>query len=250
MDELFAKRRGLVDEKISNINDLKTLFVLFHNEQRDNGSLESFYKINGKNIEAFCFSKIGYRDLMPIDHDVRYTEPQIFSFFELFYKYIGYGDEIFGKTEKYLYRTSANKILNNYSSGWELKEDGKIYELVNEGIDTLLEQKYEGIILEQHVNDIELAKKKFLEYGATLDDKKQALLLLAGALEYYRRSDMKTLLNSKDEGDLFNILNTYQLRHNRPDQKTNYDKEIYYPWMFYMFLSTFDAFAKLKERQK
>ncbi|MEM5668431.1 hypothetical protein AAHB59_04990 [Bacillus cereus] len=87
-----------------------------------------------------------------------------------------------------------------------------------------------------------------MRYGATLDDKKDALIRLGNIMEPLR-DEMKVTLSKDDTSDIFNLLNNFQLRHNNVKQKTDYDKEIYYSWMFYQMLAALDAFLKIKERE-
>ena len=51
-----------------------------------------------------------------------------------------------------------------------------------------------------------------------------------------------------DEGDLFNIVNNFGIRHHNDAQKTQYDKPIWYSWMFYYDLATIHAAVRLIER--
>ena len=58
------------------------------------------------------------------------------------------------------------------------------------------------------------------------------------------------MLTSKDESDLFNLANNFGIRHHKPDQKTDYDKPIWYSWMFYYYLSTIHACMRLIEKSE
>jgi len=77
-----------------------------------------------------------------------------------------------------------------------------------------------------------------------LDEKKDAIRDLADVLEYLRPR-LKDVLSSKDENDLFNLANNFGIRHHNANQKTDYDKEIWYPWMFYYYLATIRACISL-----
>ena len=52
------------------------------------------------------------------------------------------------------------------------------------------------------------------------------------------RPQVKTLLTSADEKDLFNIANNFGVRHHNEKQRTAYDASIWLSWMFYFYLST------------
>jgi hypothetical protein len=72
---------------------------------------------------------------------------------------------------------------------------------------------------------------------------------LADALEELR-PQVKAALNSKDEGDLFALVNGYGIRHRRIDQKTNYDEAIFLSWMFNYLLAALHASTRLINRSK
>ena len=57
----------------------------------------------------------------------------------------------------------------------------------------------------------------------------------------FLRPQLKTVLQSQDEQDLFNIANNFGIRHHRPGQKSDYDKAIWLSWMFYFYLATVNA---------
>ena len=62
---------------------------------------------------------------------------------------------------------------------------------------------------------------------------KKAILKLAGVLEYLKKDKiLSQILDKGDSSDLFNIANRFGIRHHNPDQKTEYDKDIWYDWIF------------------
>ncbi|MED0958425.1 hypothetical protein [Bacillus paramycoides] len=257
MDNYYAERNGLLSKKKHNLRDLRDLFVLFHNTLRNEGYLVEFYGgvdnwgtrqsgICGDNMDVFCFSKTGFKGLLPVDYDLRYKEEEIFTLIEMFYTYVN-DEDIFSTIKgKDVYRERINKILNNYGTGWELVKEGYVRELVNDGLSLLLEQSYDD---SDTITEINKTKHEFLKYGATLDDKKDALIRLGNIMEPLR-AEMTTKISKEDTSAIFNILNNFQLRHNNANQKTDYDKDIYYPWMFYQMLAALDAFLKIKEQEQ
>ena len=70
--------------------------------------------------------------------------------------------------------------------------------------------------------------RKYRRHSATLDEKKDAVRTLGDILEYLKKEGIT--LPSKDESDLFNILNNFDFRHHNREQKKEYDKEIWYDW--------------------
>jgi len=61
----------------------------------------------------------------------------------------------------------------------------------------------------------------------------------------YRAPKLKGVLLSKDEQDLFNIVNNFGIRHHNPQQKVHYNTVVWYSWMFYFFLATIHAAVRL-----
>lgn len=50
---------------------------------------------------------------------------------------------------------------------------------------------------------------------------------------------------SKDTNELFEIANTFGIRHHNKRQKTEYDKPIWHAWIFYCYLSTIHLCLRL-----
>lgn len=96
---------------------------------------------------------------------------------------------------------------------------------------------------------VEAAINKFRRRGATPTDRRDAIRDLADVLEHYRPS-VKVHLLSKDEGALFEIANKFWIRHNKPDQYKDYDRELWWAWLFYIYLASIALVVRLVERQK
>jgi hypothetical protein len=52
----------------------------------------------------------------------------------------------------------------------------------------------------------------------------------------------------KDEAALFELANGFSIRHNRSDQKSLYDKEIWLDWAFHVYLATVRAVTQIMRR--
>ena len=89
---------------------------------------------------------------------------------------------------------------------------------------------------------------KYRKYGATIDDKKDAVRTLADVLEFLRKEGDK--LPSKDDEDLFRIINRFDIRHHNRSQQSEYDKDVWYDWFFYTFLASISVLLKAKNIQK
>jgi hypothetical protein len=95
------------------------------------------------------------------------------------------------------------------------------------------------------VPEIRHAIAQFRARGATTLDKRSAVVTLAGVLEPLRETVLKKHLARRDEGDIFHIANGFGIRHQRADQKTDYDQDLYLEWIFYWFLATVNLTSKI-----
>ena len=85
---------------------------------------------------------------------------------------------------------------------------------------------------------------KFRRYSSSIDERRDAIRELVDVLELLRPK-LKEVLRKNDESDLFNIANKFGVRHHNENQKTDYDKAIWYSWMFYYYLATIHASLRL-----
>ena len=75
---------------------------------------------------------------------------------------------------------------------------------------------------------------------------RSAIVTLAGVLEANRKL-LKTELLTADESALFQIANTFDLRHRNADQRTDVDP-IFLEWIFHTFLATAGLVGRLQRR--
>ncbi|MFK4344367.1 MULTISPECIES: hypothetical protein [unclassified Paenibacillus] len=262
----YSQRQGIIKPLV--LEDLKAAFRSVYENFKTKyyfidffGNPLSYDKgIVGNSFEAFCMRKIN-RSIKHPDVTLIYKEEDIFDVIELLYEHINYplvilSDDIFMSKEissipekkavaQKQFRDEINIFLRQYSSGWELSEDGYIRNTLEEGFVDLVDNT---AVYGDETNidaKIRRAKELYLKHGSNKDDKKAAVREIGDALEFIR-TDLKEKMG-KNETDLFNILNSFGIRHNNAAQKTDYDHEIYLPWMFYTFLSTYDAYVKLKK---
>jgi hypothetical protein len=142
------------------------------------------------------------------------------------------------------YRAAINPILGCYGDGFVLSEDGEILNLPEQGMSPLLEANLPRYDPQNIEARIRAATDQFRRYKASLEDRKHALRDLADVLEFLR-PQVKKVLMSKDEADLFNLANNFGIRHHNEKQKTTYDTAIWYSWMFYYYLATIHACLRL-----
>jgi hypothetical protein len=147
---------------------------------------------------------------------------------------------------KELFRTEVNEALALADPPLELRAGGQIIELQDQH-DGLYEALSSDVEPELS-NPVEHAIGLFLRRGATVEDKRAAVKQLADALEHLRPEVDEQLL-SKDERDLFRTANEFAIRHNKPDQKRDYDKAVWLDWLFHVYLATIRAVVAVRDRR-
>jgi len=217
----------------------------------------------GRDISAVLLRKLRKDNLWPIlDKYEQYSEDDLFDMIEFLHDHISYPvdgyyhdycdcgwhysefDTSKGREE---FRQEVNELLRDYSSGYELSESGEILILADSGIESLFEAPVPTEDTENIRARVASAVVKFRRSRSSLDDRRDAIRDLADVLEFLRPK-VREVLASKDESDLFELANRYGIRHHRPDQKTDYDKPIFYSWMFYYYLATIHAALRLIQK--
>jgi hypothetical protein len=145
-------------------------------------------------------------------------------------------------------RNLINPVLSNYGIGWELSEKGYIRELPPSGLQSLVNAPLPETTDSEVARYVDTAIDRFLSRKATDEDRLAALRELASALEKLR-PEAEKCLTKKDEGDLFAILNGFGIRHANHKQQTDYDKEVFYEWMFYYYLASIRALTRIIDRE-
>lgn len=147
------------------------------------------------------------------------------------------------------FRSEINEILSDYKAGYELAENGEIVEKADKGVETLLSAKlplFAGNDIQQRLEE---AIALFRRRHASLTDRHNAVRMLADILEELRPR-LKQALSKKDESDLFDIANNFEIRHRNEKQKGKYDKSLWLSWIFYFYLSTLHFAIRKLEIQK
>lgn len=214
----------------------------------------------GSDIEGEIMLQVRKSNLWPIEETIKnYTEDDLFDIIEFLYEYISKPVERYyhswnecgwhchtfdreaGRAE---FREKVNRILREYSDGYELSKDGEILSLPQSGLEPLLEEPFPTHDPYNIDPKVQAAIRKFRRHHASPDDKRDAIRDLADVLEFLRPK-LREVLTSKDENDLFNILNNFGLRHHNVSQKVEYHKDIWYDWLFYFYLAAIHGAIRL-----
>jgi len=254
---------------------LKQLFLMSYKILDRAGYFQKYFGIDcvdgavegqiGDEFDAYVFINLRKENLFPIYTKLKdYDEDDFFDVLEFLHDHCskglngyyhnwnncGYHYEEFNDIEGQKYfREIINPILRDYQNGYEISECGEILILSDNGLSNLFEADIPTNDQENISNRINSSITKFRRYKSTLEDRKEAIRELADVLEFLR-PEIKKHLDKKDENDIFNIANNFGIRHHNVDQKVNYDKAIWYSWIFYYYLATLHAVLRISKKNK
>jgi hypothetical protein len=217
----------------------------------------------GQDIEGAMLLALRKSHLWPIEDRLsEYTEEDLFDVVEFLHDNIskpleGYFHSYYGCGMHYStfsqpegqdeFRAAVNPILACFDTGFVLSTEGEILHVAEPGFTPLLEAELPSTDETNVEARVKAAVKRFRRQRSSLEDRRHALRDLADVLEYLR-PQVRSVLTSKDESDLFNIANNFGVRHHNESQKTNYDAPIWFSWMFYYYLSTIHTVLRLIQR--
>ena len=274
--EYYGVRKGFfIQNERSDIDMFKRAFLILYRKLYKEGYFQAYFGKQcvdydnsiegylGSDIETAIYLKTKNKELWPIHERIEsFSLVDLFTVIELLYDcsskpissydhdwnncgiHVTQSDDEFGKLD---FRNQINPMLKKYLKV-ELSKDGEILEIVEEGFEPLFLAPIPSE--DKNVKSrIDSAVIKFRRKVSTVDDRRDALRDLADVLEYLR-SKIKTVLMSKEENELFQIANTFGIRHHNKNQKTDYDIPIWHSWFFYCYYSTIHACLRLIEKQK
>ncbi|MFA7326590.1 MAG: hypothetical protein WC121_08005 [Candidatus Kapaibacterium sp.] len=273
--DYYSVRTGkITSDQTVNFDVLIRMFNITYNRLENEGYFQKYFGIDcndgyisgvlGEDIDAIMFINLRKNNLYPISTNLtHYTEDDFFDIVEFLYDHCskgisghfhnwyncGYHFDEFNDIEgqKY-YRELLNPILKNYKDGFEISDSGEILILSDNGLSNLFLADIPTSDEENIKNKIDSAILKFRRFKSTLEDRREAIRELADVLEFLRPT-IKNHLNKKDENDLFNIANNFGIRHHNKEQQTEYDKPIWYSWIFYYYLATLHAVLRMKSKE-
>lgn len=147
------------------------------------------------------------------------------------------------------FRAKLNPLLEAYGQGYELSAAGEVLALAEPGLAPLIDAPLPTPDADNVSVRVAAAQAKFRRHRSTDSDRRDAIRDLADVLEFLR-PQLAGVLNKKDDAALFEIANRFAIRHHNPDQQGNYDKPIWYSWIFYFYLATIHAAVRFIEKGK
>jgi hypothetical protein len=273
----YSVRVGKHPEGVKlDLSTLRTLFKSFYEQFEERGFFQEafgYWCVDahsvsgtlGSDIPAVILLDIRKQNLWPVqERCLEYSEDDLFDVIEFlcehvskptdgwYHSYGSCGDHFtaFARDEgRGEFRTHINRILSSYTDPYELLDNGDIVARADLGLEPLLLADLPSTDPQNINGRVSAAIAKFRRHRSSFEDRRDALRDLADVLEYLRR-DLKAVLLKQDESDLFNIANNFGIRHHNSQQKTEYDKAIWYSWIFYFYLSTIHASVRLIEKAK
>ncbi len=268
MKRYYTERNSSTDNKID-LSGLQDCFLSCYQEYEakyyflellgDYCEFACDFKTKKKfgDVEQAIFRKTGLKDVWPFREWIgTYSKEDIFTLIEFLYDNVSkpmlyecsdyrctYHSRSFNNLEgQNEFRKDINAFLRKFETGYRLSEEGyvlliaplELEVLVNNEISTDKEKE-----VDERIKD---ATNKYLKFDSTISDKKDAVRTLGDVLEYLR--EHKIILEGQDNKDLFNILNNFDLRHHNKIQHFEYDKEVWYEYFFYTFLSSINFLLK------
>jgi hypothetical protein len=150
-----------------------------------------------------------------------------------------------------LYRWRVNRLLGASMLNLRLADSGedvgRLVRVEPTGLDELPERALRATTPET-VDRLAHAIALFRSRNATVEERRSAVIVLAGILEE-RRDLLRTELLKSDEGALFQIANGFAVRHQRADQRGDYDPA-FLDWLFWWYLGTVELTGQLLARQE
>jgi len=200
---------------------------------------ESMWPLNPSTLSA---DRDTFLDVVEVLHDL-VARPRN----GLWHNYSGCGwhyNEFSREAGRRLYRWQINNLFDR--SDLELllanegEDEGRLVEATDDARTDLVRR------MAQRSDDVGHAVALFRQRDATEHHKRSAVLVLTGVLEEHRQLLKSNLLRS-DEGDLFNIANSFALRHRKQDQKSDYDP-VFLDWIFWWYLATIELIDRVIAR--
>jgi len=142
------------------------------------------------------------------------------------------------------YRDEVNQILVDVGGGFELELAGPVVRIIPSGLEELAEQELPAPASNDARQTLQHAIELFRARGSSEHDQLDALRSLAAILESIR-PQLKQVLETKDESDLFEILNRFGIRHADAKQQGKYDRRVFLPWLFYSYVAAIHAAFQL-----
>lgn len=203
-------------------------------KEKSRSFLKFIYDHGGRENKKFEFNStkdfpIAYAELDEFIRIIEYLEKQ--NWIEI------------GRTHKIGAMASQRLFTNVELTTWGQDEIEK--QLPQIPLIGLVEQKITtgNIAVDEKINH---AKNLFFKDNSSMDDKRSACESLSFVLEPLR-SDLSSFFSTSDVSDFFQIVNRFDVRHNK-DQTIQIVHEEQLEWVFYTLLNSINTYTKLNKK--
>jgi hypothetical protein len=148
-----------------------------------------------------------------------------------------------------LYRWRVNRLLDRTTIPLRLAADGEDVGRLVATTDDARSELVQRLLRTTEPTAADRVRHAIALYrsrGASDEDKRSAIVALAGVLED-RRAALKENLFRKDEDALFEIANRFSIRHHNESQKADYDP-VFLDWIFWWYAATVELSERLLAR--
>lgn len=181
----------------------------------------------GTDLEAFAFRKTRLHGLWPPSEDWdSWDLDYLLTAVEFFYSVVskptdGWYHDYMRCGQHWIafrahsgrsrYRGEVNEILIDVGGGFELEVEGAVVRSIPSGLEELVEEELPATASSDARQTLQHAIELFRARGSSEHDQLDALRSLAAVLESVR-PQLKQVLQTKDESDLFEMLNRFAIR--------------------------------------
>ncbi|MFF7192841.1 hypothetical protein ACFZAM_03915 [Streptomyces sp. NPDC008079] len=209
--------------------------------------------------------RLGSEDLWPLKPQ-RWDEDTFFGLIEVFHDLVSrprnrtfhswdqcgwHHREFHSGPARVLYRWRVNRLLMGagvrYRLADEGEDQGRLVAITDEAR-TVLVHRALAVTDPDIKQRTEHAIALYRSRGAATEEKRSAIIVLAGILEE-RRELIRTELGKPDDGALFMIANKFEIRHRDASQQDDYDPA-FLDWIFWWYLATVELTTTLSQRKE
>ena len=207
--------------------------------------------------EVYFANKLQNAEVWPVHMNIEnYDEATLFTVIEILYDHIAVYDRSREKVVKDYPRKEFSEQINNllkaYKDGYYLEPtSGYIMRIPNQALQEQLKERTDDMP-DDVIDKLSAATRMYYRFDSSMEEKKKAINILADILENVR-DDVKDIFDKEHLGKkphdslIFNIVNGFNIRHNKKGQKTEYSKDIWYDWMMQYYTSVIIAYYKIKK---
>lgn len=162
-------------------------------------------------------------------------------------------EEFDTETGRAIYRWRVNKIFDRSDTGLKLAEDGEDIGQLVSVTDDVREDLVSAVANRSDedptTDQVRHALALFRERGADRNQKRSAIAALALILEERRPHVLTDAMAKSDRSALFEIANGFHVRHQKADQKRDYD-DFYLDWIFWVYLASVELTNRIIDEQQ